>query len=143
MHIHKLSYYQDVDKCYISECKTFSYTFLYWTHNNIFKGSSVKTFFRNLTILVWIIRYLGCYLSIRIQFINPERLNLFFLIVIQLQLYAFSPHPSTPPQLNPPPSPPSTLPLGFVYVSFIVVPVIPSTHCPRPPPPPWLLLDCS
>ena len=24
-------------------------------------------------------------------------------IVIQLQLYAFSPHPSTPPQLNPPP----------------------------------------
>ena len=32
--------------------------------------------------------------------------NLFFfkkiLIVIQLQLYAFSPHPSTPLQLNPP-----------------------------------------
>ena len=26
-------------------------------------------------------------------------------IVIQLQLYVFSPHPSTPPQLNPPPSP--------------------------------------
>ena len=68
-----------------------------------------------------------------------------FFIVIQLQLYAFSPHPSTPPQLNPPPSPFSTLPLGFVHVSFIVVPVIPSTHCPRPHPrpPPWLLLDCS
>ena len=45
-------------------------------------------------------------------------------IVIQLQLYAFSPHPSTLPQLNPPPSPTSTLPLGFVHVSFIVVPVI-------------------
>ena len=29
----------------------------------------------------------------------------FFFIVIQLQLYAFSPHPSTPPQLNPPPFP--------------------------------------
>ena len=31
----------------------------------------------------------------------------FFLIfiVIQLQLSAFSPHPSTPPQPNPPPSP--------------------------------------
>ena len=48
----------------------------------------------------------------------------FIFIVIQLQLYAFSPHPSTPPQLNPPPSPTSTLPLGFVHVSFIVVPVI-------------------
>ena len=46
----------------------------------------------------------------------------FFLIfiVIQLQLYGFSPHPSTPPQLNPPPSPTSTLPPGFVHVSFIV-----------------------
>ena len=63
----------------------------------------------------------------------------FFFIVIQLQLYAFSPHPSIPPQLNPPPYPLSTLPLGFVHVSFIVVPVIPSTHClrPHPPPPPW------
>ena len=29
---------------------------------------------------------------------------------MQLQLYAFSPHPSTPPQVNPPPSPLSTLP---------------------------------
>ena len=51
---------------------------------------------------------------------------------MQLQLYAFSPHPSTPPQVNPPPSPLSTLPLGFVHVSFIVVPVIPSSHYPRP-----------
>ena len=56
-----------------------------------------------------------------------------FFIVIQLQLYAFSPHPSTPPQVNPPPSPTSTLPLGFVHVSFIVVPVIPSSHCPPYP----------
>ena len=67
-------------------------------------------------------------------------LTLFFLfkknfIVIQLQLYAFSPHPSTPPQLNPPPSPTSTLPLDFVHVSFIVVPVIPSPHCSLPTPP--------
>ena len=68
----------------------------------------------------------------------------FFLIfiVIQLQLSAFSPHPSTPPQLNPPPSPTSTLSLGFVHMSFIVVPVILSPHCPLPTPP-WLLLDCS
>ena len=43
----------------------------------------------------------------------------FFLIfaVIQLQLSAFSPHPSTPPQPNPPPSPASTLPLGSLLVS--------------------------
>ena len=33
---------------------------------------------------------------------------------------AFSPHPSTPSQPNPPPSPTSTLPLDFVHVSFIV-----------------------
>ena len=58
-------------------------------------------------------------------------------IVIQLQLYAFSPHPSTPPQLNLPPSPTFTLPLDFVHVSFIVVPVIPSPRCPLPTPP-WL-----
>ena len=63
-------------------------------------------------------------------------------IVIQLQLHAFSPHRSTTPQLNPPPSPTSTLPLDFVHMTFIVVPVIPSSHCPLPTPP-WLLLDCS
>ena len=63
-------------------------------------------------------------------------------IVIQLQLSAFSPHPSTPPQPNSPPSPASTLPLDFVHVSFIVVPVNPSSHCPLPTPL-WLLLDCT
>ena len=40
-----------------------------------------------------------------------------YFIVVQLQLSAFSPHPSTPPQPNPLPSPASILPLGFVYVS--------------------------
>ena len=65
-----------------------------------------------------------------------------FFIVIQLQLCAFSPHPSTPPQLNPPLSPTSTLPLDLVHVSFKVVPVIPSPHCPLPAPP-CPLLDCS
>ena len=68
-------------------------------------------------------------------------LNIFF-IVVQLQLSAFSPRPSTPPQPNPPPSPADTLPLDFVHVSFIVVPLIPSPHYPLPTPP-WLLLDCS
>ena len=65
-----------------------------------------------------------------------------FFIVIQLQLSAFSPHPSSLPQLNPPPSPASTLPLDFDHVSFIVVPEDPSPHYPFPSPP-WLLLDCS
>ena len=50
-------------------------------------------------------------------------------IVIQLQLYAFSPHPSTPPQVNPPPSPTSTLPPWFcpcvLYSSSITEHFIP------------------
>ena len=53
----------------------------------------------------------------------------------------FSP-PLTQPQPNPPPSLASTLPLGFVHMSFIVVPEIPSPHHPFPTPH-WLLLDCS
>ena len=51
-------------------------------------------------------------------------------IVIQLQLSAFSLHPSTPPQPKPPPFFTSSPTLGFVHVSFIVVPVIPSPHSP-------------
>ena len=53
----------------------------------------------------------------------------------------FSP-PLHPTPARPPPSPASTLPLGFVHVSFIVVPENPSIHYPFPPPL-WLLLDCS
>ena len=64
-----------------------------------------------------------------------------YFIVVQLQLSVFSPRPS-PPHPNPPPSLASTFPLGFVHVSFIVVPENPSPHCPLPPPL-WLLLDCS
>ena len=73
-----------------------------------------------------------------------SELHLFFYqkhVIIQLQLYAFYPHPSTPAQLKTPPSPTSTIPLDFVHVSFRVVPVIPSPHCPLPTPP-LLLLDC-
>ena len=66
----------------------------------------------------------------------------FFKIVIQLQLSAFSSHPSTPPPPNPPPSPTSTLPLDFVHVYFIVVPINPSPHCPLTSPL-WPLPDCS
>ena len=53
--------------------------------------------------------------------------NIFF-IAVQLQLSAFSPHPSTPPQPNPPPSPTTTLPLDFFHVSFIVAAINPSPH---------------
>ena len=65
-----------------------------------------------------------------------------FFNFIQLQFSAFSSHPSTPPQPIPPPSLTSTLPLDFVLVSFIVVPVDPSPHYPLPSPL-WLLLHCS
>ena len=65
-----------------------------------------------------------------------------FFIIVQLPLSAFSPHPATPPQPKPPPSPASTLPLGFVHVSFIVVPENPSPNYTLPTPI-WLLLDCS
>ena len=57
-----------------------------------------------------------------------------YFIVVQLQLSAFSPHPSIPPQPNPPLSSASTLPLGFVHVSFIVVPENPSPILPSPLP---------
>ena len=63
-------------------------------------------------------------------------------IVVQLQLSAFSSHPSTPPQANPPHALASTLPIGFVHVSFIVVPENPFLHYTLPPPL-WLLSDCS
>ena len=65
-----------------------------------------------------------------------------FVVVVQLELSAFSPHLSTPPQPNPPPSPASTLSLCFVHVSFIVVPENPSPHYLLPTPL-WLLLDYS
>ena len=45
------------------------------------------------------------------NFIITVFFNVNFFIVIQLQLCAFSPHPSTPPQPNPLPSPPPPSPL--------------------------------
>ena len=59
-----------------------------------------------------------------------QNLNISFTTLRNLHLYAFSPQPFTPPQPNPPPSPTSILPLDFVHVSFIVVPVITSPHYP-------------
>ena len=72
-------------------------------------------------------------------FFSPYFFNYF--IIVQLQLSAFSPHHSPQPQPNPPPSLASTIPLGFVHMSFIVVPENPSPHCLLPA---LLgLLDCS
>ena len=94
----------------------------YWTH----------TLFSTLDLLNW-------------KSSTPFLKKIFkknFVVVVQLELSAFSPHLSTPPQPNPPPSPASTLSLCFVHVSFIVVPENPSPHYLLPTPL-WLLLDCS
>ena len=66
--------------------------------------------------------------------------NFYCYSVTVVCLFSPSLHPT---QLNPPPSPTSTLPLGFVHVSFIVVPVIPSSHCPPPPPTSLPALRCA
>ena len=58
-----------------------------------------------------------------------------YFIVVQLQWSALSSHRSTLPQPHPPPYPASTLPLGFVYVSFIVVPENRPPHSPFSSPP--------
>ena len=46
------------------------------------------------------------------------------------------------PSLHPTSAKPTSLPLDFVHVSFIVAPVNPSPHYPLPTPL-WLLLDYS
>ena len=59
----------------------------------------------------------------------------FFTDILLLFNYScmhFIATPHCPPHPNSPPSLDSTLPVGFVHVSFIVVPVIPSSHCPPP-----------
>ena len=67
--------------------------------------------------------FLDAYYKMKIS-INLWRIYKFKVIFtfIRLQLYAFSPHPSTPPQLNPPPSPTSTLPLDFVHDFYFIKP---------------------
>ena len=67
---------------------------------------------------------------------------IYLFIFIQLQLSAFSPHSSTPPQPVPPNFPTSTLALDFVLVSSTVAPIDPCPHYPLPTPL-WLLLQCS
>ena len=52
----------------------------------------------------------------RLNLLLPNVYFFLIFIVIQLQLYAFSPYPSTTPQLNPPPSSTSTLPLDFMEI---------------------------
>ena len=97
---------------------------------------STAFFFFNLN---WDKQWIGLLICSR-QYFWTHLKNYF--IFVQLQLSAFSPYPSKPPQPNPPPSPASTLPLGFVHVSFIVVPENPSPHCPYSPPL-WLLFLTS
>ena len=96
-----------------------------------------KLYYNN-SILVHIL----CNIVIHYKFMIYTYIIFFLFIVIQLQLSAFSPHPSTPSQPILLPSPTSILPFDLVLVAFIVVPVIPSPHYPLPTPF-WLLLDCS
>ena len=78
------------------------------------------------------------------RFFPSSMFILFFLLLFNYSCLHFL--PTTPPHPSqthlPPPSPTSTLPLGFVLVSFIVPPENPSPHCPLPTPL-CLLLDCS
>ena len=54
-----------------------------------------------------------------------------YFTVVQVQLSAFT--PTTPPHPSHPHLPPLIpLPLGFVHVSFIIVPENPSPHYPLP-----------
>ena len=82
------------------------YTFRKFFWKSVFQIALLKEF---------LVQYVCFFLFVWYLFI-------YFLTVVQLQLSAFSPHPSTPP-------------LGFVHVSFIVVPENASPHCPLPTPP--------
>ena len=60
--------------------------------------------------------------------------TLFFpFLKILLFKYSCLHFPFTPTQPSPPPSPESTPPLGFVHVSFVVVPINPSPFPPHYP----------
>ena len=64
-------------------------------------------------------------------FFNIFKIKHFF-ITVQLHLSSYSPNHSKPHQPNPPPSSTSTLPLGFLHVSFIVVPEKPLSQLSPP-----------
>ena len=71
------------------------------------------------------------------NFFGMSSFYIFFLnyfIVFQVQLLVFTPHHSPQPQPNSPHSLASSLPLGFVPVSFIIVLENSSPHCPFPLP---------
>ena len=87
-------------------------------------------------------RALGTISSVCLQPACSSLKKINYFIVVHLQLFAFTPHHSPPPQTNPPLSLASTHHLSFVYLSFIVVPENPSPPYPLPPPL-WLLSDCS
>ena len=58
-----------------------------------------------------------------LQTLNVSFYLIFLFLIfigIQLQLYAFSPHPSTPPQVNPPLSPTSNVHSSTIYNSQVL-----------------------
>ena len=98
--------------------------------------------FSHLSFLSFSLLSLGLHFLYLLKCIFLLQYLFFNYFIVQSQLSAFSPHPSTPPQLNPPPSPTYTLPLDFLHVSFIVAPVNPFPHYPLSSPL-WLLFFFS
>ena len=104
-----------------------------------------------LIIVLWLSFFLKCIFnsinfSVNVLIATCNFLFCYFILFFLFLLlfnYSYMPFlpipPPHPSQTHLPPLPPHP---HFVHVSFIVVPVIPSSHCPLPTPP-WLLLDCS
>ena len=107
---------------------------LSWVHQCI-PGSHSSTAMISNSLLAWsnldLLTSSVSHLYLADDFLK----NLYCYSITVVCLFSPSLHPTLA-------EPTSTLPLDFVHVSFIVVPVIPSSHCPLPTPP-WLLLDCS
>ena len=117
---------------FISIYRYISFVFLY-----MFKGLKVDFFFSFEFYLQ------QAYPKSSIQNDTAKLVCTVFQKIILLLFYYSCLHLSPPPSHPPPPSPDCT-PLGFVHVSFIVVPKNPSLFLPYPLQPPlWLLSDCS
>ena len=86
--------------------------------------------------------HVGCVCTSVLMYMRMHMYMSLFFYCCSITVVCIFPYPSTSPQPNPPLSPTSKLLLGFVYVSFIVVPENPSPQYPLPTPL-WLLLDCS
>ena len=100
------------------------------------------SYFSHNTMHLHNIRHCTFLFHFKMSYAYKCNIGVFLFIFLNFYCYSITVVCLFSPSLHPTPAEPtSTLPLGFVHVSFIVVPVIPSSHCP--PHEPWLLLDCS